>query len=649
MKRFGPIARFVAAGGQLAIAGAAASSDAVQLALSPLLTCALVATSLTLASAGIASGRRQSSDSEELRKQIEDLVNALRDDRDWVSATLKQLRNAGINPGKLKEFLHSVSPEQVQTLMDRHPELNEAVLERLEESADDGDIDEQGAGILRDAQEELSRIQTTRLEATLPAGEVHLHQRVQWTGAPALPRCFVARPRESAQLHRAVVSGMAPIVIVRAIGGQGKTTLVANWLWVHARKHDLPFDDICYFSAYRYDQSFLGVMDAAADFLGGERRGNPDLSGMCAIVMEAMRSKRVLLVLDGIERWLLENESRLEQSDAKGLDSLLADVTHLGNGSRLVLTTRSIPGALDAVDPGKIVFIGGDGAAGLKGMEPRESLLLLKRLGVSGARHEKERCIEELGGHPLSLTILAALLRQQRQTIEQRHALYPQLALQGQKIASILTQAERLTGNNAAILAAAAVCPEEAPVEALFAALDTPQGADAGLWLILDRLERWGLIGLGGPRRDCLNMHPLVREHFASVATQPEQLHRRLARFFASQPISENARSISRVASRVRAVEHAVLAGDFDFAIELYNDRPLANGRQTLAKWFQQLGQSAFELDWLSRLLPYVKPLQPRLVFLTAMMVAAHAIGADREAARLTRLIEELMRGNDGT
>jgi hypothetical protein len=206
-----------------------------------------------------------------------------------------------------------------------------------------------------------------------------------------------------------------------------------------------------------------------------------------------------------------------------------------------------------------------------------------------------------------------------------------------------LNEADVLCGERR-LLQIAALCPEGAPIGALAFALDA-QADEINLRLRLDELANWGLIGLGGETCDVLDMHPLVREHFAKTIQDSKPLHARLCEFFASVPISPKARSLSRVSARIWSVEHAAAAGDFARAERLLFDQPLCEhprndpastvGNLTLSNWFQHYGQSAFELAWLRRFVDPAAPHEYRRGILNAMALAAGALGDVRERGRI--------------
>jgi hypothetical protein len=480
----------------------------------------------------------------------------------------------------------------------------------------------------------------------------------EWSGRPAMPRVFVGRVRELAELEAAVLGPAGSVVIVSAVGGQGKTTLVNAWLAEYEKNAAHVFEHVCYFSAYRVFVEYAGFLSFAVDSIKpGGAVGHKDEPTLRQELVTLFGRKRVLIVIDGLERWLQvpdasqsqdgqrEDRHRNEVRSASGLDHLLQALSATRNGSRLVMTTRAIPRALDEVSSSDVTRIGTVAATGLPGLSEREGLLLLQRLRVHGTDREKRATVRELKGHPLSLTLLAGTLNRLRRTISERDIVYAELARNRDRLQSILVQAHHLCGGDAVLLQAAAIAPENASVEALVSALGESASSDR-VWSTLQDLADWGLLSLAGPDENLLQLHPLVRSYFAGTVEDPKPLHSRLSRYFAAQPISDRARSLSRVKNRIWAVEHAAAAGDFERAMELLLEAPLVEHGQsgaTLSGWFQQFGQSAFELEWARKLMAGA-PHAIRMKLFNSMAIAARRCGAMDLALQL---IEESLTSED--
>jgi hypothetical protein len=489
-----------------------------------------------------------------------------------------------------------------------------------------------------------------------------------WSGRPAPLAHFVGRARELSALETAIMRAPAPIIIVCGVGGQGKTMLVARWLSYYERAGTHEFDHVCYFSAYRFGVEYIGFLEFAVDSLCPDRMpANASAGVLSRLLIAAMRQRRTLLVVDGLERWLEGGQaatdpgtswndvSRNEAESARGLGHLLHEIASVSNGSKLLLTTRAAPRALDHVAPTATIRPGLSTDGGLTGLDEREGLLLLRRLSVRGSEDEKRRCVSELDGHPLSLYILAGILRKLGASIETRESVYPHLTSSDDKLRAILQQAEALCGGDGRILQVAAISPENCPIDALIHALDPPADASE-IKLTMQQLSEWGLIALAGPKRDLVQLHPLVRAHFAANIRDVQSIHERLSDYFESVPISEKARSLSRVSARIWAIEHAAAAGNYWRALHLLMDKPLTHRGAhllqetdglTLSAWFQTYGQSAFELEW-SRKLAAGAPPQQRRVLLNSMVIAAQRCGLINIAEHLIDEALAIKEGADG-
>ena len=487
------------------------------------------------------------------------------------------------------------------------------------------------------------------------------HAAFSWDGRPALPKHFVGRVRELSALKHAVMKTHAPIVVVKAVGGQGKTTLVAKWLSEYETETTHQFNLVYYFSAYRFGVEFIGFLEFAVGALhAGGSQPHSSTAVLAHELIEIMKRHPTLIVIDGVERWLQggndsadtggrwTSDSRDEAESAGGFNHLLEAISTLRNGSKLVLTTRATPKVLDNVDAESMIELGTSERRGLSGLSDREGLLLFDRMKIKGSDIEKRACVRELEGHPLSMTLLGGVLLRLGKAIESRGKVYPQLASRDKALSSILQQAGELCGGDVAILQAAAICPEMAPIEALHHAMGGSIDADL-LRLKIAELEEWGLLSLADTRQRHLQLHPLVRVHFALTIPDAGPVHARLSNYFEGVPISDRARSLSRVTPRIWSVEHAAAAGDHARAVELLIDKPLvapgssatnaALGMMSLSSWFQAFGQSAFELEW-TRKLTLGAPALIKRKLLNSMVVAARRCGMPGTA---DRLIEEAL------
>jgi tetratricopeptide (TPR) repeat protein len=197
-----------------------------------------------------------------------------------------------------------------------------------------------------------------------------------------------------------------------ALGGEGKTSLVANWLAELAGKDWLGCEAA--FAWSFYSQGTREQMAGSSDLFLKEALiffGDPELAGSARSaydkgrrLAELVGGQRSLLVLDGVEPLQHPPGSPLagELKDP-GVSALLKALAAQSRGVCVVTTRYSI--------------------ADLRGYRrttapevelarlPREAgLKLLRSLGVHGATADFEALVEEVKGHALTLTLLGRYL-----------------------------------------------------------------------------------------------------------------------------------------------------------------------------------------------------------------------------------------------
>ena len=92
--------------------------------------------------------------------------------------------------------------------------------------------------------------------------------------------------------------------MVVGMGGQGKTTLVSEFLRTRA---GLRFGAGFWCTAYRASFTFDMFLDEVLRYLSRGafvKQNCEDTSARTIALLELLQTRRVLLVIDGIERWL---------------------------------------------------------------------------------------------------------------------------------------------------------------------------------------------------------------------------------------------------------------------------------------------------------------------------------------------------------
>jgi TIR domain len=245
-----------------------------------------------------------------------------------------------------------------------------------------------------------------------------------------MPPNFTGRVAERTMLNRWLeADAVHPVLIVRALGGFGKSALAWHWLMNDVKP--AKWRRVVWWSFYEADASFNKFLADTLQYLSGGRLDAQKLSARDAVgaLLQVLVSPGTLLVLDGFERELRAFgglEAAYQGDDAKPQGQ---SATSAGNDrdcisplaelflynvalqpdlrSRVLLTTRLCPYVLQAKGGG---LLQGCREEELRQMQPADAVGLFRALGVRGTHTEIETACAPYGYHPLSLRLLAGLI-----------------------------------------------------------------------------------------------------------------------------------------------------------------------------------------------------------------------------------------------
>lgn len=226
-------------------------------------------------------------------------------------------------------------------------------------------------------------------------------------------------------------SGRPRVLSIAALGGEGKTSLIAKWTAGMARQDWPSCDGVFAWSFYkqgRQEQAAPPVelfLKAALSIFGNEE--DREVAASAADEMEksqrlvtALRKKRALLILDGLEPLQYAPASPTAgKIKNRALATLLRGLA-TSNSGLCIVTTRYPVADLKA-------FLGSTvREEKLKPLSRDNGVKLLKVLGVSGTEHRHipvndadpdselvnsfEKLVEDVKGHALTLTLIGTFL-----------------------------------------------------------------------------------------------------------------------------------------------------------------------------------------------------------------------------------------------
>lgn len=480
----------------------------------------------------------------------------------------------------------------------------------------------------------------------------------------------IGREAELKQLDKAWDGpGRRRVVSVIAVGGQGKTTLVVNWLLRLGRARYRGARRVFFWSFYnqgtsdRWSISSDEFMATALRFFGDPDPDTGHPLDKAHRLARVLRKERTLLILDGLEP--LQNPPRDPGREGLLTDQALAVLLQnlaAANPGMVVITSRIKVADLEAFESH-----GATQTIRLRPFSKPNGVALLRHLGVRGFDDELAAVVRDFKGHPLSLTLLGNLLRDAYAgDIRQRTEIGLLAKPDGQE-----SQAQRAMaaydkwfgpGPERAVLRLLGLFDRFAPVEALHALRGEPEVAGLNESLtklkqaewnqVMARLRRAGLVDETiTTDTGTIDAHPLVREHFGDALRRENEAawregHRRLYAWYAA-----SAKDLPDTAEEMEplyaAILHGCRAGDYKQTLREVFERRIRHGAEHYS--INKLGAFGADLSAMSNFFeePWLRPLaaldeQSQYSVLRHASYALRGLGRMRDALAPMRLVLRL-------
>src|SRR5216683_8120030 len=227
-----------------------------------------------------------------------------------------------------------------------------------------------------------------------------LGPRVDWGEAPDVPS-FYGREEELALLSQWVGEARCRVVSVLGMGGIGKSALAVTAMHRLAAQFE-----VVLWRSLRDAPSCSALVDGCLQVLASHLlRDLPgSLEERLRLLMEQLRARRVLLVLDNLEMLLEEGEGTGHmRAGFEGYARLLRRMGEIRHQSCLLLTSREKPADLVPLEGSRSPVR----ALRLAGLDAEAGVQLLAEKDVVGSPHDRERLVEVYAGNPLALNIVA--------------------------------------------------------------------------------------------------------------------------------------------------------------------------------------------------------------------------------------------------
>src|SRR5947209_10310462 len=232
----------------------------------------------------------------------------------------------------------------------------------------------------------------------LPAARPAPGRRVDWDDAPDVPS-FYGRKPELARLWHWVVQEHCRVVSILGMGGIGKSALAVTLMHRVAEHFE-----VVLFRSLRDAPAFEAWLADCLQVLSPQPEVSmpQSLPERLSLLLERLRARRTLLVLDNLEALLQAGESGGHYRPGyEGFGHVLRRMGETAHKSCLLLTSREKPADLVPLE-GKRSPVR---ALRLAGLEPDACEQMLVDKAVEGTSQERARLVQAYARNPLALKI----------------------------------------------------------------------------------------------------------------------------------------------------------------------------------------------------------------------------------------------------
>src|SRR5712692_9059378 len=327
--------------------------------------------------------------------------------------------------------------------------------------------------------------------------------RVDWGDALAVTS-FYGREWELDLLSEWVVEERCRVVSVLGQGGIGKSALATKVMHRVAERFE-----VVIWRSLRDVASCEALLDDCLQVLAPQELGgiSSSLESRQGLLLECLRSRRVLLVYDNLESFLEEGEeSGHMRPGYEGFARVLRRVAETEHQSCWLLTSREKPGELVPLEGSRAPVR----TLRLARLDADSCRQLLAEKDVTGSAAEQTRLIEAYAGNPLALKIVAQSI------VELFEGQIAPFLEQGEVVFGgvrelLDEQYARISALEQSVLLWLAILREPVTLQELLAVLSVPLPRSQVLQAV-ESLRRRSLIERG-QRQGSFTLHSVVMEY----------------------------------------------------------------------------------------------------------------------------------------
>jgi tetratricopeptide (TPR) repeat protein len=417
-----------------------------------------------------------------------------------------------------------------------------------------------------------------------------------------MPPNFTGRVDERAMLSQWLREDPHPLLVLRALGGFGKSALA--WHWISHDLDPVEWPRLVWWGFYD-ERGFEVFLSETLDYL--RRSGGTHLTGashpqspsqQVSALLNALRQPGTLLILDGFERALRayggmgaayqgdEGSDQLSGRDAISphAENFLRGLAALPNlQGKVLLTSRLRPRILETRFG---EMLGGCCERELTQMQPRDAVAFFRAQGIRGARAEIERVCEPYGYHPLSLRLLAGMIASDLQRPGDI-AIAGDLDVSGdlvqRKTHVLETAYNSLPPEERKLLSRLACFRGAVEYEAIKAIAGEEDNLDHQLQHLLSRglLHRTDSQSPSHPvpQLPSFDLHPIVRRYaYERLGSEARAAaHTKLRDYFAAVDTPSRVTHIEELNPVIELYHHTIRAGRYDEASRILHSRLVPN------------------------------------------------------------------------